>query len=426
VRPRPIVILAITVAILGGVVAPVAARDADRSPSPGPELGRSHAGAARDDRNGHGRGDWRRALDRLVEGEPVSVAIGNDGRWLYRHLAFVPRIPASNEKLLLSTAMLERFAPETVLATTAMAKAPPVEGVVPTDLWIVGSGDPEVGLETMSALADQLVAAGLVRVEGSVMGSIGPFSRDWWAVGWRDYFDEDEVPFPTALTFRGNVGPRGGHIDDPEARAATALTRELERRGVKVAGAPGMGRPPRPLTQLATVDSLPLIDLLHAMNIDSLNFHAEVLGKVLGAAARGQPGSIAKGASAIDEFTAAHGAPGFRHHDASGLSYANRVTTRGIVRLLWGADQQPWGELLREALPTGGEGTLEDRLPFVKVRAKTGTLSEISALSGWVWLRKGRTWAEFSIVSNGISKTAAVHIEDKIVRLVSRAVALGG
>jgi D-alanyl-D-alanine carboxypeptidase len=55
----------------------------------------------------------------------------------------------------------------------------------------------------------------------------------------------------------------------------------------------------------------------------------------------------------------------------------------------------------------------------VKVRAKTGTLIDISALSGWVWLAKEGTWAQFSILSRGMSKTEAAAIEDRIVRIVA-------
>ena len=122
------------------------------------------------------------------------------------------------------------------------------------------------------------------------------------------------------------------------------------------------------------------------MDVDSINFDAEVLGKVLGAEVSGT-GSIAAGAAAIDAFTAAHGAPGFQHRDASGLSYADRVTAQGMVRLLWAADKQPWATDLRLALPIGGQGTLEGRLGHTRIRAKTGTLTDISALSGWVWSR---------------------------------------
>ena len=65
-------------------------------------------------------------------------------------------------------------------------------------------------------------------------------------------------------------------------------------------------------------------------------------------------------------------------------------------------------------------GTLEDRLESVRMRAKTGTLSGISALAGWVWLKRRSSWAEFAILSRGMSKSTAVTIENRIVRLVTR------
>jgi D-alanyl-D-alanine carboxypeptidase len=76
--------------------------------------------------------------------------------------------------------------------------------------------------------------------------------------------------------------------------------------------------------------------------------------------------------------------------------------------------------VLREALAHAGQGTLVDRLKGVRVRAKTGTLDRISALSGWVWLEKEGVWGTFSILSRGISKTRAIRVEDKIVGIVSR------
>jgi D-alanyl-D-alanine carboxypeptidase/D-alanyl-D-alanine-endopeptidase (penicillin-binding protein 4) len=155
------------------------------------------------------------------------------------------------------------------------------------------------------------------------------------------------------------------------------------------------------------------------MNRDSLNFDAEVLGKFLGSQVNGV-GSIESGAAAVDAFTAANGAPAFEHHDGSGLSYANRVTTQGVVKLLWAADARDWASKLRFSLPTTGQGTLEGRLFHVRVRAKTGTLSEISALSGWVWNRAIGDWIEFSIVSLGLYKSTAIDIEDAIARIAMR------
>jgi D-alanyl-D-alanine carboxypeptidase len=90
-----------------------------------------------------------------------------------------------------------------------------------------------------------------------------------------------------------------------------------------------------------------------------------------------------------------------------------------MLKLLWVADAAAWGPVLRDALATGGQGTLEDRLHGVRVRAKTGTLDGVSALSGWVWLEKEGTWTEFSILSRGMPKWVASSIEDAIVRVLT-------
>jgi D-alanyl-D-alanine carboxypeptidase/D-alanyl-D-alanine-endopeptidase (penicillin-binding protein 4) len=363
---------------------------------------------------------WERRVDEVIGGRAVSVAIGVDGTFWYRHQAWMSRVPASNEKLLLSMALLAALGPDRVIATRAMSAAAPVDGVVDGDLWLVGHGDPEVGTDRLGALANAVAHAGVTRIRGSVVGDTGPFLRDWWAPGWKDDFPADEVAFPTALTFRGNVGPSGGHIADPELRAAAALTRALRRHGVAVGGRPEVDTPHRKPVEVASVTSAPVSEIIRRMDVDSINFDAEVLGKLLGGVTSGAP-SIAGAAAAIDAFTSANGAPGFVHRDASGLSYDDRVTARGILRLLWAADQQPWGPDLRSALPIGGQGTLTGRLGHVRVRAKTGTLTDISALSGWLWSDREDGWVAFSILDAGMEKDEAMRIEDAIVGLVSAA-----
>ena len=87
--------------------------------------------------------------------------------------------------------------------------------------------------------------------------------------------------------------------------------------------------------------------------------------------------------------------------------------------MLWDADGAAWGGVLRSSLPAGGQGTLKDRLTNVRIHAKTGTLDDASALSGWVWLQRTGGWAEFSILSSGFNEWTAKTIEDRIVRIVS-------
>jgi D-Ala-D-Ala carboxypeptidase 3 (S13) family len=79
---------------------------------------------------------------------------------------------------------------------------------------------------------------------------------------------------------------------------------------------------------------------------------------------------------------------------------------------------EPWGSILRRDLAAAGQGTLKHRLKGVRVRAKTGTLDQISALSGWVWLQRERRWGAFSILSKGMPKSKAVSIENRTVRIL--------
>jgi D-alanyl-D-alanine carboxypeptidase len=362
------------------------------------------------------KANWMRKIDHLVAGRAVSVSVGSAGSFLYQRADTEPRIPASNEKLLLSMALLDSLGPGRRIVTHA-ATASLQEGVVQGNLWILGRGDPEITAARMGALARQLVAAGVEKVRGRVMGSTGYFAHDWWARGWRRHRTRRYVAPPTALTFHGNV-VNGRFTRKPEAFAAGSLTKQLEKRGVAVVGRPGSGAPPEGLADVAAIRSRPLRSILAAMDRPSDNFYAEVLCKLLGAKAAGLPGTIAKGAAAVRDWVAGHGVD-FSLYDGSGLSYANRVTARGIVQLLWVADAATWGPVLRQALATGGQGTLEDRLHGVKVRAKTGSLDEVSALSGWVWLEREGGWTEFSILSRGMPKWIASSIEDAIVRVLT-------
>ncbi|MGH2635048.1 MAG: D-alanyl-D-alanine carboxypeptidase/D-alanyl-D-alanine-endopeptidase, partial [Actinomycetota bacterium] len=352
---------------------------------------------------------WMTRIDEVVGGRAVSVSVSEEDASLYRRSDEKPRTPASNEKLLLAMAVLDTFGPDHRIRTRAAATAF-ADGVVDGDLWILGHGDPLVGRSSLGDLADALVAAGLTRVTGSAMGSTGFFRRDWDAPGWNEVA-RDYVNRPTALSFAGNSVP------DPEREAARSLTKHLEKRGVAVGGGPGAGTPPKGLTEVAALESKPLTVLLAKMLRPSWNFAAEVLGKGLGAEVRGAPGTIAKGAGTIEAWAGQRGVD-FSLFDNSGLSYDNRVTAAGIVELLAQAEDEDWGDELRQALPTGGQGTLEDRLHDVQVRAKTGSLTDVSALSGWVFAERPDAWIEFSILCAGMPKSTASNIEDQIVRIL--------
>jgi D-alanyl-D-alanine carboxypeptidase/D-alanyl-D-alanine-endopeptidase (penicillin-binding protein 4) len=359
---------------------------------------------------------WMRDLEALIGDRPVSVSVMADGAFAYGHLAEVRRTPASNEKLLLSMALLDRFGPDRRIPTEGSIRGRlRDDGVVEGDLVLEGNGDPELDATDLHRLAARLVEAGLRRVAGSVVGDTGTFVRDRGAPGWHPIALR-YIGLPTALSFEGNVAA-GGYVFDPEQRAAAVLTDDLRSLGVTIGDpARATGAVPNRLRPIASVRSAPLGEILRRQNVSSSNQDAETLSKLLALDVLGR-GSIANGARVIEEWANGLEA-GVTLNDASGLSYRNRVSTASMAALLDDALRQPWGRALFSSLPAPGEGTLGSRLAGVEVRAKTGTLiQDVSALSGYVRLRDG-TWASFSIMSL-LPKDEAVALEDAVVRAIA-------
>lgn len=373
---------------------------------------------------------WRQRIDDATGGRSIGVSVRLRGDLIYARTDRERRIPASNQKLLMSMALLEKKSYRSRLPTIAtIVPRTRNEGVITGDLWLLGRGDPSVtdggdfarsvSFEPtrLRTLARRIKKAGIKRITGRVMGSTGYFAHDWFATGWKPDFPTEEVPMPTALTFNGNKA-KDFHFADPERRAAAALTGRLRDMGVRVGSRAQQGEPPGGLRPIATVRSRSLQKLLKHTNRRSSNFFAEVLGKRLAVEAYGPPGTIAKGAQAIAAFAARRDVK-LLAYDSSGLSYSNRVSPRGMSKLLASVEGKGWTDALRRTLPKGDQGTLEHRLRNVRLRAKTGTLENVSTLSGWVWLERARRWAAFSIMSRGMTKSTAADLEDRIVRILA-------
>src|SRR3954465_6747244 len=88
---------------------------------------------------------WVRHIGRIVGAHPMSVVVGDRGSVWYRHRANVARPPASNEKLLLSMALLDRFGGTHTFALRALGSAVDAGGTLDGNLYLRGQGDPEVG-----------------------------------------------------------------------------------------------------------------------------------------------------------------------------------------------------------------------------------------------------------------------------------------
>lgn len=204
-------------------------------------------------------------------------------------------------------------------------------------------------------------------------------------------------------------------IDDPAHYAAWRLRALLAARGVLVTGSvrarhrrPGPAAEPpaqggEPLARLAPP---PLAEDLHLINKLSQNLHAELMLRRLGR--RSGSGAIADGLAVVQAMLERAGLrrTDYDFADGSGMSTYNRVSPRGVVRLLRWAGTQPWGAAWRATFPVAGvDGTLARRfrgtLLESRLWAKTGSLNATNAISGYLIARSGRTLT-FSFYANDI------------------------
>jgi D-alanyl-D-alanine carboxypeptidase/D-alanyl-D-alanine-endopeptidase (penicillin-binding protein 4) len=346
----------------------------------------------------------------------------DSGRALYSKRATIPRIPASVEKLYTSATALQRFGPTGVLATSALAAVAPDElGGIDGNLYLRGAGDPTFDATDARRLAGRLVDAGITLISGRVIGD-------------ETFFDGLRGPpsssFATsfyvgplsALTFNRGFTAKNRFQSSPPKYAAQALTKALRQRGVSVGRAARTGATPEAALPLASVDSPTIAQIITSMNVPSDNFTAETLIKTLGATYRGD-GSTASGAGVVRSTVAQMGV---RTHavDGSGLSRSNRTSPKAVVSLLTAMDESELAVPFEGSLPVAGRtGTLRDRMRHSAARddcqAKTGTLSNVSALAGYCRTRDGGRVA-FAFLMNYVYPWAAQRLQDNMASALAR------
>lgn len=219
-------------------------------------------------------------------------------------------------------------------------------------------------------------------------------------------------------------------VDDPRVLAGYALRAALAASGVAVAGSIRQGGATEQ-RELFVHRSRPLSELLPELGKSSDNFYAEMLLRAIGKKVRGTPATSAAGADAALVWLKEIGASdsGARITNGSGLFDANRLTPRSLARLLVAmAGDAALAPVFQEQLAIGGvDGTLKNRFssPASKrvVVAKTGTLKDVVALSGYVLDANGKPSVAFSTIMSDVTKTAAARQRiDRIVELVAKAV----
>lgn len=366
----------------------------------------------------------RVALQEFVAGLPSDTCLVVEaGDVRVAHRDDDPQAPASAIKILTGVAVLTALGPDFRYTTTVSTPAPPLDGVVAGDLHLIGGGDPLLAqgeyaaryrtpqrFSDLRSLADAVVAAGVRRVDGAVVGDESRYDAQRYHPAWPARFiTQDQTgPLSALLVNDGFVTwpTRGlGPVEpapDPAAHAADVFRALLEERGVSIGAGARSGPAPAGAPVVAEHRSPPLREVVGQMLTESDNATAELLLKELGLQVEGA-GTFAAGATAAVRVLSEAGfdMTGVAVVDGSGLAPGNAVDCGLLLDLL---EHPPTADDIRAGLAVAGEtGTLGDRFldtPVVgRLRAKTGTLNQVTALVGLADTA-GAGEASFALVVN--------------------------
>jgi D-alanyl-D-alanine carboxypeptidase/D-alanyl-D-alanine-endopeptidase (penicillin-binding protein 4) len=347
---------------------------------------------------------------------------------------------ASNTKIFTTVTALGRLGPSHRFQTRVFHDGRIRNGVLQGDLYLRGGGDPTLATSefleaylagegsAIDVLAARVSRAGIKRVTGRLYGDDSVFDR-LRGVADSGYATSPWIGPLSGLAF--NAGFTDSSFSrfssDPAKLATRTLARELRSRGIRIKAKVAMGRTPaesRSRRPLARVYSPDTTWMARVTNLNSNNFFAEMLLKGIGAAER-KSGSTSAGTRVVRGYALNELGARVSPVDGSGLTISNRSSTGDLVRLLSRVRFKPYFGDFRASLPVAGrDGTLADRMRGSaaegRCRAKTGTLTGVSALSGYCDNRSGRRYA-FSILMNGVYDVyTARAAQDRIAALVAR------
>jgi serine-type D-Ala-D-Ala carboxypeptidase/endopeptidase (penicillin-binding protein 4) len=359
------------------------------------------------------------------------------GKVLYSRNASSGFTPASTTKVATATAALQVLGPGARFKTTV------VTGADRGSIVLVGGGDPTLAagrppagdypqpatlVQLASATARALRERGVHRVRLGYDTSL--YTGPGLALGWpASYVTSGNVTDITSLEVDqgrltrsgqpqdaddpGNYSPRSA---DPAAQAAQVFAGFLRSDGITVAAQPALQAAPGGAAPLASVSSPPLSEIIQWMLEESNNVIAENLARHIALATGAQP-SFTGAARAEASVLHSLGVTGVELNDGSGLSPDNRITPAALVQLISLDATRARLRSVLTGLPVYGfSGTLANTQGNVfysgpgpglgLVRAKTGNLSTVGALTGIAYAKDGQLLA-FAVMADKFTSLSA-------------------
>ena len=347
------------------------------------------------------------------------TVLNSDGDVLGTINGAVPRIPASNQKLISTAYALDRLGPDFRLKTRLIQRP---DG----SMELNGQGDPDLGIAGLQRFVLAALRQGGAR--GNSVAGVKLMVREeprsnWWPSDWHPADRGYAYGAPiTRLALTSNAV--GGAVSDPYSRLQRLFQQEALRRGgtVQIQRGQPVAETLSAVQQNTVVlheeSSAPMHALLSLANTESHNFTAEVLMRQASGL-----WDVRAASRATERWMFEQGLPvqGLRVADGSGLSRNNRVTSNTIAALLMRMDQHPFSAYYQASMAIAGQrGTMRNlyrgSVLDGRFRGKTGTISGVRSISGYLQTVDGPRYV--SMISNGSVRPNTVM--GQILRSVKR------
>lgn len=303
------------------------------------------------------------------------------GRVIWSKKSKIERMPGSTAKLVTALTAMDRLGPDYTVTTRITT------GASASQIVLVGAGDQLLDSSAVASMAartaNKLLAAGIESVSIKVDDSL--FPEPTMAKGWKSTYYPYEVSPVRALV----VDQRAKM--DTSIDAGQILAGHLEQDGVDVTSV-SRGLAPEGATTLASHTSPPMKDWLKRMLLVSDADIAEGIARLV-AMRHGRTATWTNARIVRNAVLEKYRVPGVTMYDGSGLSLSDRVTAKGMARLVRVLNARPALQEVISYLPVSGKtGTLAassgrfSTKPSIcakgRIRAKTGSLGDMIALAG--------------------------------------------
>lgn len=357
------------------------------------------------------------------------------GKVLYEKNANHYFAPASNQKLFTAFAALHFLGTDFFYRTQLFADISKVrDATLPDNIYLKFSGDPTLDFSQLDALFSMLAQKGVRTIAGKIIIDDTRFDRDIMGPGmdWDDRVFCFAAPISAIIINKNCVNitsplPLRYALSDPRANIENTLASILKKNNLTVTQGIQFEKMPEKIPLFSEVRSPQLPILIMMMLKNSDNLIANSVFKTMGASYSQQPGSYENGKKALHDIilqATFMDLPLNTFFDGAGGSAYNFHTPREMVMLLQKIASSPLGELFYNSLPISGlDGTLKNRMADSNtlglVRAKTGTMTGVSTLSGYLTTQKNHQ-VVFSIMINGFvePKEKYRELEDTICKIL--------